>query len=214
MGCKKTLIPIKHQIISATAKENHLIQRPKQYSEEQLLRGIRNHDNQILKYVYKEYRPAIRLLVYRMGGNWADAKDVFQDGVVELLKIVADPAFIPKSSVKTLLYAICKNLWRNNLRRRNKELPFEIPVHKDLTEPEFPEYNDIELYESLFWTTFKFLPETCRKVLLLFWREYTHHEISRLLNRSEGYVRKRKSMCTRKFIEMDKTHKDYVLLTR
>lgn len=184
------------------------------YTEEQLHKGIREQDNQIIRFLYRQYLPAIRLLVYKMEGSGEDAKDVFQEGLIILMDMFSDSDFCPECSVKTLLYSICKYQWENKRRRLWREVPFKSPDHEELIEPDFPERGDLRLYEKLYWATFNFLPDTCRKVLLLFWRGYSNREISRVLNRSEGYIRKRKSLCTTKFIEMVKNNKEYHLLTR
>lgn len=186
----------------------------KHYTEEQLLEGLRRQDNQVLEFMYRDYRPIIRLLIYQRGGSWDDAKDIFQDAMIELIKMTADLSYNPKCKMKTLLYAISKNLWSKRLRRIKREQQFTIPDHDIMVEAHFPEQGDMELYENLFWSTFKDLPETCRKVLKLYWDNLNPQEISKLLNRTEGYVRKRKSTCTERFVDAVKSHKEYVRLTK
>lgn len=204
-----------HGLITNSALSGliQLVQGKNSYTEEQLHKGIRNQDNQVIRYLYKQYRPAIRLLVYRMGGNWDDAKDVFQDSLIILMKMFTELDYRPRCTVKTLLYSICKYQWSKKRRSKARETHYKSSDHEEVMQPDFPEQEDIRLYEKLYWATFNFLPETCRKVLLLFWSGYSYLEMGKVLNRSEGYLRKRKSLCTGKFVEMVKSSKEYHLLT-
>jgi len=76
----------------------------------------------------------------------------------------------------------------------------------------FPEQENLKLYESLFWLTFKGLPEDCRQVLILHWKDLNLQEMSKELNTSESLVLEQKSACTHIFVEEVKNHKDYKLL--
>jgi DNA-directed RNA polymerase specialized sigma24 family protein len=100
-------------------------------------------------------------------------------------------------------------LLNNRLRRNTREAPAIMEEYHDLLNPDFTEEMDVGLYEDLFWNTFKKLPRTCRNVLKLHFSEHTNAEIARILNLSEAYVRKRKSLCTRRMIDEIRGHKDY-----
>lgn len=179
------------------------------YTEEQLLRGIKDRNSEVVEYVNREYRPVIRLLIHRMGGSVADAKDIFQDGIIELIRMSEDSSFQLTSSIKTLLYAVCKNRWKYRSRMNHRIVSLNADQHDVVEEPGFEEMNDTGLYEKLFWGTFNKLPKTCREVLILHFRNHQNSEIARLLNLSEGYVRKRKSVCTRKMIDTIKRTGEY-----
>jgi DNA-directed RNA polymerase specialized sigma24 family protein len=105
---------------------------------------------------------------------------------------------------------------RNILSRDNKKHSYAYrPQLRETETPAdkaFPEQTDIQLYESLFWSTFKNLPETCRQVLILHWKDLDLQEISTRLNTSEADAMDQKCACTLKFVEMVKSHKDYELL--
>lgn len=188
--------------------------KSRQFTDKQLLKGLREHDTKVLRFIYREYRSIIRLLVYNKGGSTVDTKDIFLDGMIELMQMKEKPGFKLRSSMKTMIYAICRNQWSKRVRRLPREVPLVLSEHETPADAEFPGHMDIHLYERLFWTTFKDLPETCRKVLLLHWKNYNYKEISKLLNISESYVRKRKSLCTNRFVDMVKKHKEYDLLTK
>lgn len=66
--------------------------------------------------------PKVERLVRANSGTKADAKDVFQDALVIFHRRVRQPGFVLTSSIGTFLYAVCRNLWREELRKRNKVL--------------------------------------------------------------------------------------------
>jgi RNA polymerase sigma factor (sigma-70 family) len=179
------------------------------YTEQQLLRGIRDRDRGVLEYMNREYRPLIRLLIHQMGGSGDDAKDIFQDGMLELIRKSEDPSFQLASSIKTLLYAICKNLWKYKSRMNHRMVELNPDHHGGIEVPSFEEAGDLGLYEKLFWGNFKLLPKTCREVLELHLKNLQNSEIARLLNMTEAYVRKRKSFCTRKMINAIRKTSEY-----
>ena len=174
---------------------------PNTYTEEELLRGIRRRDKCILEYMNREYRPFFRLLIHHMGGSRDDAQDLFQEAIIVLMKKSRDPLFRPSYSIRTLLCAIGKNKWKNKLRTLKREVPYLAELHDPVTEPLFPEQQDMSLYEQLFWGTFSRLPRSCKEILLLSFRNFRNQEIATMLKRTEGYIRKRKSDCTRKMKE-------------
>lgn len=184
----------------------------KHYSELQLLEGLRNGDNHVLTFMYREYRPSIRLLVFKMGGSTADSKDVFQDALLDLILLVGKPTYKPECKMKTMLYVLSKNRWSKVLRKQKRVESFCLEVHDEGQELPFPEAGDLKLCEDLFWSTFSTLPETCQKVLMLKWQEHNTREISEMLNIDEDYINKRKSQCTKTFVSRVKSHKDYAML--
>ncbi|MFH0759857.1 MAG: sigma factor, partial [Bacteroidota bacterium] len=99
------------------------------YTEKQLLEGIRSRDGDVTAFLSREYMPSIRLLIYRLGGSTEDAKDMFQDAVFHLIRMSDDPTFELTSSIKTLLYSICRNRWMYKSRMNHRMVPFNPSKH-------------------------------------------------------------------------------------
>jgi RNA polymerase sigma factor (sigma-70 family) len=96
-----------------------------------LLEGLRNKaDNAILE-VYKKFYPPVEKYVLMNNGRELDAEDVFQNTVMILLSYVAKEDFILTSSIKTLVYAIARNIWLKQLRQRSRaETLYELETHQ------------------------------------------------------------------------------------
>jgi RNA polymerase sigma factor (sigma-70 family) len=64
--------------------------------------------------------PKVERMVGNHGGTRADAKDLFQDALIILLGKAKDETFTLTCSIGTYLYAICRNRWQEELRRRGR----------------------------------------------------------------------------------------------
>ena len=64
--------------------------------------------------------PKVERMVRNHSGTRADAKDLFQDALIILLGKAKDEGFTLSCSISTYLYAICRNRWQEELRRRGR----------------------------------------------------------------------------------------------
>lgn len=130
-----------------------------------ILEIIRSGKNQeALNELYKSF-PAIRSFVLSRGGNQDDARDIFQECLFIFYRNALKPDFVLTSTLTTYLYGICKYLWKEELRKRNRVIP------PDLMEVEFnPETNAAEIErENKLQDIIKNLGEKCQRILKLFY---------------------------------------------
>lgn len=85
-----------------------------------LLSNSKNDQNLAFVEMYQRYFSLIEQYVLRNSGNTSDAKDVFQDGLIVFYQYLSKQDFSLESSIKTLIYAICKNLWLEKMRKGKK----------------------------------------------------------------------------------------------
>lgn len=182
---------------------------PNNYTDAELFLGLRNRDEEIISHISREYRPIIRLLIHRMGGSTEDFKDIYQEGLAVLINMADDPDFILRSSVKTLLYAVCRNQWKYRLREQKRKVPIHQIDVDPAIHPDFDENSDLAFYEQLYWNIYQSLPLTCRNILLLYFREFSNLKIAAVLKVKEGYIKKRKSLCKRTLIEKLTAHSEF-----
>ncbi len=64
--------------------------------------------------------PKVEKMVRNAGGTKADAKDLFQEAMIILLGKARDGSLQLNCSIGTYLYAICRNKWQEELRRRGR----------------------------------------------------------------------------------------------
>ncbi len=85
-----------------------------------ILHRLKRGEQTVIRQLYKIAYPQCASFVKNNNGTGNDAEDFFQEALVVLYKKVHQPAFELKSDVKTFLYAITRNLWLNELRKRSK----------------------------------------------------------------------------------------------
>ena len=176
------------------------------YTNEEIIHGIKNRDNDILHYVYKTFYPVIRELVIRNYGKGDDAKDVFQEALVVIFRKTQEDDFSLHSSFTNYLYTISRFIWLKMLKRRKL-------MYEKLTEIIHPlemESEDIleieaSLERKVYQYYFSKLGKDCKEILTLFYNDMSFREIAEKLGKSsEEYVRKRKHDCKEQLIKMIK----------
>lgn len=90
------------------------------YSDEEILEGIRTSDRKVLEYIYRRYFKVVRNFVIIKSGSEFAAWDVFQEGIYVLYDKIQNSQLELTSTFQTFFVAICKHIWLNQLRDRNR----------------------------------------------------------------------------------------------
>ncbi len=175
----------------------------KHLTAEEILDGIRDRNNDILTFVYKEYYPFIRKYILNNSGNKQDAEDIFQETIVMIYRKVEEEQLSLDCSFKTYLYSVCRLLWlkeletRKLIRNNNQEINNIVdPEEKFLLED-----GDLEK-KKLIQEHLMHLKENCRQILTLFYAGVPIDEITEILGMSStANTRQRKNRCKEKLIE-------------
>ncbi|MBL7963068.1 MAG: sigma-70 family RNA polymerase sigma factor [Flavobacteriales bacterium] len=89
-------------------------------NEKEIISQLRTGDTHKTLVKLYAHLPKVERMVCSRGGTRADAKDLFQDALIILLGKVKDETFTLTCSIGTYLYAICRNRWQEELRRRGR----------------------------------------------------------------------------------------------
>jgi len=104
--------------------------------------GILNNSPATLKHIYKTHFPMVLQMILKNNGNDADAKDVFQEGIIVLYNKVKTGEFELTSKLKTYIYSVCRRIWLKKLSRAGN-ITYELKEVEDF----LPVENDVELHE-------------------------------------------------------------------
>ncbi len=171
--------------------------------EREILEGIKSGDEVVIKAFYQKNLGYIRGYILQNSGNEADVEDVFQDALVLIYQKLTANSLEVTASIHTYFYAVCKNMWRNRLRKNNKMITKEIvPEHEDAWQEDRIEDFEQQDREHVYRKHFVRLNDTCKKVLGLVFEGKNMKEISSITGYSEGYTRKKKFECKKSLIEM------------
>ena len=102
--------------------------------DQQIIALIRSgRDQEAFKALYA-HLPKVEHLVRQNSGRSGDAKDIFQDALIIFHRRVRGEGFELTSSIGTFLFAVCRNLWREELRRRDRPMG-EWKLENEADEP-------------------------------------------------------------------------------
>ncbi|WP_109299193.1 RNA polymerase sigma factor [Aquimarina sp. AU474] len=179
-----------------------------------LIAGIIDGDQRILTRFYRENIRYIQGYILRNYGNSEDVEDIFQDALVVLYQKLRSGLLEIKVPITTYFYGICKNLWRNRLRKKQRLI-------LDDEESRFEGVNDTIMNdienqerEHLYRKHFQKLSIDNKKLLQLFFEGRSMKEISNITGYTEGYTRKKKFMAKKqllKMIEKDPMYQELVV---
>ncbi len=166
-------------------------------SDEALLLAVKNRDERAIKQIYQVNWPIILQMVKLNNGDEAEAKDLYQDSILDFLEKVWKENFVLTCKIKTFIYSICRKKWLYRLRGRrhfidiDKFVEFEEPAEEAVVEA--PEIPDDEQIISAIDT----LGEPCRSLLVGFYYEkLSMEELANKLNyKNENVAKQQKLRC-------------------
>ncbi|WP_367390581.1 RNA polymerase sigma factor [Lewinella sp. LCG006] len=163
-----------------------------------------NEQDEGLRALYQLHYGMIEQLVLRNNGEREDAADIFQDGLVALFHKSRQTGFVLTASLKTLLYAICRNLWLMKLRKKKRETPL-TDVHQETVSLDAGILDLLEDNDrnQLIAQGLQQLGSDCQKVLQLYYFERSKmKDIADTMGYAgEQVAKNKKSRCLRKLRE-------------
>jgi RNA polymerase sigma factor (sigma-70 family) len=115
-------------------------------SYENLIEALgQDHNNNLWRGVYKEFRPMVINLIKKNSGSYEEALDLYQDVMASLYNNVKDGKVREDSNIKNYIYSLAFNQWRTRLRKKGIEMPiedFSIGII-DGGEEENPDYSNV-----------------------------------------------------------------------
>jgi len=107
-------------------------------SDELILEGLNSEDeqrvNEVMTYLYQRLYYPVEQLLLRNNGAKPDVPDVFQDGLVALYKLVRRGKIDSGTKIEGYLYAICRNLWLKELKKRKPTTELDDATSNKLAE--------------------------------------------------------------------------------
>jgi RNA polymerase sigma factor (sigma-70 family) len=178
----------------------------KRISDINIINGVRNQDDKILNWLYDNYFQSIKNHVLSNSGSIEDVSDVFQDTIITLYNQITDDKLNLTTDLKGYFFGIARNVWSNQLRKKQKTIELDIDVHD---EEEFEEQSDLIL-ERIVSRVFQQLKPDQQMVLNLFSDGYSYEEIAEKMNlKNEVYARRKKYLCKEVLLELVKEDPEY-----
>lgn len=174
------------------------------HDDQYLLEALVRHDQQVISGIYRDHAGSVKSLVTSNGGTADDAADVFQEALTDLYR-QAQRGYLLTCSFKAFLLTVCRNKWRDELRKRGRS---EVTIleagryMEETTESELQDFYRHEQKLALLANTVEQLGPSCKEIFKLTWQTDPETgkyrpltEVAEQLELSYAYLRKKKSEC-------------------
>ena len=171
----------------------------------QILRSDTVPDDAI-RQLYRSQMGITKAYINQNNGSDEDAEDIFQEVILVFIELVKKDKFRGESSISTFLYAITRNTWLNELKKRGRSKLREEKFEKakDNTEMDISHYMVNRELKTQLMRVMDSLGETCKKILLAFY--YDNLAIKEILQNlqyeNEQVVRNKKYKCLKQLEQM------------
>lgn len=179
----------------------------KKLSDIDIIKGLRDQDDSVLKWLYNNYFNSVKKHVISNSGSSEDVSDVFQDAIIVLYNQITEDNLNLTTDLKGYFFGISKNVWNAQLRRKQKTVELEIDL------PEEQEENDGQfdpVLERVISRVFQLLKPDQQMVLNLYADGFSYEDIALKMNlKNESYARRKKYLCKEALLELLKEDPEY-----
>lgn len=176
------------------------------------LNGLRRNDIPTVNEIYKKFAAKITTYICNNSGDANDAADIFQESLVYIYNRSLSENFVLTCPFEAYLFMVCKNRWINVLEKRKNKKVTLMPEDGYIN---MADQNGIKLMETkeqklqLIDAALEKIGEGCVSLLKLSWQGLGMEEVGKQLNMTYAYVRKKKSECMGKLVELVKKEPNY-----
>ena len=89
-------------------------------TDEELISGIINDDEEALKVLYRGHYQSILHFIKLNSGSEDDAKDVFQEALIIFYEKIKDGSLELNCAVKTFVYSVSRRIWLKKLSEKKR----------------------------------------------------------------------------------------------
>jgi RNA polymerase sigma factor (sigma-70 family) len=171
------------------------------FSNEIILKGLKDRDKNVIKYIYRTHFQPIRHMILSNSGTAMDAEDIFQDALLVIYQKTSSGLKELTCSFSTFLYSVCRYKWLNRLEQKGKQAePMDISEFESLEDIHNLDNLMVENEKfKLFLHHFEKLNEKERQVLKLFLKKVPLSEIASIMGyKSSAYAKVRKFLTKEK----------------
>jgi len=193
----KELLFLRYQLI-------HFNMTVQNISQEELLLELQKGTSRSYKELYLTTFRQVEHFIKNNNGQQEDAKDVFQDAIIGLIKMISKPGFELNAKLSTLLFSICRNIWLKKLRSKKQGKTVNIIDDDEyafvaIADDEIEEKKAIEGKHQLIADKLDEMSEVCQQVIRYFYyQRLPHQQIAEMMGYTIAYVRVRLHRCIEK----------------
>jgi RNA polymerase sigma factor (sigma-70 family) len=159
-----------------------------------------------IRYLYRDYFEYTGHYVVNNNGTWDDAADIFQEVLVSFIHLVKAGKFRGEAAIRTFLYSLTRNVWLNELKRRNRAQLRETRYEhaKEEADPGISSIMESREAAAGLLKAVEQLGENCKTILLLYYFENRSMKeiLTEMHYENEQVIRNKKYKCLKKLENM------------
>jgi len=156
-----------------------------------------------IKFLYKEF-PKIKANILSSGGDEEIARQIFHDSLILIIEKIERKDFTLTSKLSTFLYGINRFLWKNELRKRQKNIELEWADTLIVSAEDINYEEEKELKLNALKQILNRITDKCKSIFELFYfRKESMQVIADKLNfTSVNSAKTQKYKCMEKAIQL------------
>jgi RNA polymerase sigma factor (sigma-70 family) len=166
---------------------------PQNPTDEMLIKGLLTEQDEWVSILYNKARPLIIRYALNNQSTVDEAKDLVQNTVIIVYENILLGKLVLTSSLTTYIFAIAKNLWLKELRKKRRH----VMIHLD--DADFESENQDDLIEDRIFQLQKAIKELdakCQEILKSrYWQKKKFDEMSQIYNTTVASLKMKSSRC-------------------
>jgi RNA polymerase sigma factor (sigma-70 family) len=162
-------------------------------TDEMLIKGLLTEQDEWVSILYNKARPLIIRYALNNQSTVDEAKDLVQNTVIIVYENILLGKLVLTSSLTTYIFAIAKNLWLKELRKKRRH----VMIHLD--DADFESENQDDLIEDRIFRLQKAIKELdakCQEILKSrYWQKKKFDEMSQIYNTTVASLKMKSSRC-------------------
>lgn len=165
--------------------------------------SLEKGDRKTIEEIHRSTYPKIKGMVRYLKGTEEDVKDVFQEGMLKILSKAKKRELEINSSFDNYFITTCKNIWLEELNRRNKLKDNSSGyINSIIDNHHIEKIINSEKHINLFQKHLRKLKEECQKVLGLYFVKTRMAKIMELMGYKSIYFTKiKKQRCVKYLVD-------------
>ncbi|MEM9546888.1 MAG: sigma-70 family RNA polymerase sigma factor [Bacteroidota bacterium] len=179
------------------------------HSDHKYIEAFRKGDYRLLDELYEKNVPQVKRWILNNSGTVEDAKDIFQETIISIIRKAHDPDFQLTYPIGGLIFQISKNKWMDELRKKKTQKKVRNALNQRLEDREeaftllLEKIEQDELLQRKLDSSFDLLSDHCQRLLKLFAKGAKPKEIVAILDMNNvNTVYRRKNACLQRWKEL------------
>jgi RNA polymerase sigma factor (sigma-70 family) len=179
----------------------------------ELLERLKKGAPEAFETLYRDVWPQVADFILQNNGSIEEAKDVFQESLLVVIRYLKRPDFSLNVQINTFIVAIVRKMWMKHLRRKKHLSGMEIKDAADSIEDD----NDLETEKTidkrsmLAKALLQQIGNECRTLLTEYYFSKTPlNVIGKMMGYTEGFVRVKKVRCLSELRKLLSGHPEFI----